>query len=325
MPPNPITDPADVGASVPSSTAEIEVQSNQIHLESVRTWLHQEHSAVATTVTAEEALTHRQNTVAAALSTPPLLYDGAVALPSIPGTPPCQRNVISARKPCMFFKPSPGPTASPTRAGRRRAELAREEAASAVANVPTSAAKPNLGGLNEAGLLSETTPSRFPALLFAVGVALLLLSVHFIRPWEGVTFAPYSGRGGDDDKALAGVFSKKAGQASGDIRPQNRKRCFADSILPSNGSTAVPSKSVLPVLLVGEGRSGTSLTLDLLSSTLGPDVFSIFEPYRSFFQSINGKGGTSPAPPGDHFPGGLEGLFNCSFATAAHALPGALW
>lgn len=59
------------------------------------------------------------------------------------------------------------------------------------------------------------------------------------------------------------------------------------------------------VLLVGEGRSGTSLVLDMLSSSFSGKVFSIYEPYFRFFE----KKSRGPRP---QFS--LAELFNCTFA-----------
>ena len=98
----------------------------------------------------------------------------------------------------------------------------------------------------------------------------------------------------------------------------------------------------LHLLLVGEGRSGTSLGLDMLSSTMGPATFSIFEPYHNFFKHAVEEHSLSSAPghghgsgdsggvgeegaSSDSFPGGLESLFNCSFATNAESMPGSIW
>ena len=50
-----------------------------------------------------------------------------------------------------------------------------------------------------------------------------------------------------------------------------------------------------------------SLALDLISSTVGKSVFSIFEPYSRFYKrSVERNSST--------FPGGLDALFDCSFS-----------
>eukprot|EP00040_Diaphanoeca_grandis_P024808 m.136819 g.136819 ORF g.136819 m.136819 type:complete len:430 (-) comp29883_c0_seq1:166-1455(-) len=77
----------------------------------------------------------------------------------------------------------------------------------------------------------------------------------------------------------------------------------------------VPQETVLSILLVGEGRAGTSLTLDLISSSLTKSnsiaaSFSVFEPLHQFFKDTIHRNLST-------FPGGIASLFDCSFVKHA--------
>lgn len=70
------------------------------------------------------------------------------------------------------------------------------------------------------------------------------------------------------------------------------------------------------ILVVGEGRSGTSLLHDIVTSTAGEEVFAGFEPYAGFFQEAEGTRLHVTETP----IGGLRALFNCSFALRPGAI-----
>jgi hypothetical protein len=77
-------------------------------------------------------------------------------------------------------------------------------------------------------------------------------------------------------------------------------------------ATGKHAEDPLLLLVVGEGRSGTSVILDLLSTTIrgGGGAFSIFEPYHNFYKShaemFDFKQAT--AETANWLPGGLEGM-----------------
>eukprot|EP00041_Stephanoeca_diplocostata_P005306 m.59424 g.59424 ORF g.59424 m.59424 type:complete len:423 (+) comp15697_c0_seq1:241-1509(+) len=64
------------------------------------------------------------------------------------------------------------------------------------------------------------------------------------------------------------------------------------------------------ILVVGEGRSGTSLLHDIVTSTTSENVFAGFEPYAGFFREAESTRLHVSFTP----IGGLRALFNCSFA-----------
>jgi hypothetical protein len=66
------------------------------------------------------------------------------------------------------------------------------------------------------------------------------------------------------------------------------------------------------VLLVGEGRAGTSLVLDMISSSFNSTVFSVYEPYHRYFDKKRKEARLLPM--------GLGTIFNCTFA---HSFQGA--
>lgn len=94
--------------------------------------------------------------------------------------------------------------------------------------------------------------------------------------------------------ATTGAVAPTLSAASAGVRPS-----------PSSAE-ATPANRALEVVLVAEGRSGSSATLDMLSAV--PGAFLLYEPFFAFQpDSLHGA-------PKLELPGGYDMLFNCSFA-----------